>query len=147
MFDLDGFENAQFHRQTKRVRVEALAPFFAEDAEPEFEVRGLTSDELHKSMDAGSTAKTLGAVVDAISANKEQVQKVREAIGLVGDTPAEVRKRIEMLVHGSVVPKLSHRSAAKLAENFPIEFMQLTNQITELTGLGASLEKQNADSP
>jgi len=147
MFDLDGFENHEFHRRTKRVRVEALAPFFDEKAVPEFEVRGLTSDELHGAMDAGATAKNLGAVVKAIATNKEQVNEIRAAIGLSEDTPAEVRKRIEMLVHGSVEPKLTHRSAAKLAENFPIEFMQLTNEITELTGLGASMEKPEADSP
>lgn len=147
MFNLDGFENHEFHRRTKRVRVEALAPFFDIGSEPEFEVRGLSSDELHTSMDAGATAKNLSAVVKAIAGSKEQVDEIRAAIGLTEDTPAEVRKRIEMLVQGSVEPKLNHRAAAKIAENFPIEFMQLTNEITELTGLGAAMEKPEADSP
>ena len=70
MFDLDGFENHEFHRRTKRVRVEALAPFFDEKAVPEFEVRGLNSDELHGAMDAAATATNFGTVVKAVATNK-----------------------------------------------------------------------------
>jgi hypothetical protein len=147
MFDTEGFENASFYPRQKVVSVKALAAFFLDGAEPEFTVRGLTSDELHSSVEAGSRAKTLDNVVRAIGENKEAVNAIREAIGLKEDTPAEVRKRIEMLVAGCVKPVFSHRTAAKLAENFPIEFMLLTNEITELTGLGASLEKPSADSP
>ena len=144
MFDLERFENHEFFPRTKRVGVKALAHFFADDAEPVIEVRGLNSDELHSAMEAGSKAKSVEAVIQALSDHSDQVAKIREAIGLGNGTPAEVRKRIEMLVHGSVTPKMSHLVAAKLAENFPIEFMQLTNEITELTGLGADMEKPEA---
>jgi hypothetical protein len=74
------------------------------------------------------------------------VQAIRAAIVLTGDTPGEIAKRVEMLVTGSVTPKIEHATAAKLAENFPIEFLMLTNAITELTGMGFDMGKPAAAS-
>jgi hypothetical protein len=52
-----------------------------------------------------------------------------------------------MLTAGSVDPEITLPVAVKLAEKFPIEFMTLTNVITELTGLGFEYAKQKAASP
>jgi hypothetical protein len=51
-----------------------------------------------------------------------------------------------MLVMGSVSPKIELPAAVKLAECFPIEFLSLTNEISELTGKGAELVKPQAAS-
>jgi hypothetical protein len=48
---------------------------------------------------------------------------------------------MEMLVAGCVAPKLDHAIAAKLAEVCPVEFYDLTNRITNLTGQGGSRVK------
>ena len=45
---------------------------------------------------------------------------------------------------GSVAPAVSLPVAVKLAEAFPIEFLQLTNEISDLTGRGADLVKPQA---
>ena len=42
--------------------------------------------------------------------------------------------------------KLPLLAAVKLAENFPIEFLSLTNEISELTGQGSELVKPPAAS-
>jgi hypothetical protein len=67
-------------------------------------------------------------------------------LGLIKDTPGEIAKRLEMLVMGSVAPAVSLPVAVKLAEAFPIEFLQLTNEISDLTGRGADLVKPQAAS-
>jgi hypothetical protein len=71
---------------------------------------------------------------------------VRKALGLTADTPGEIAKRLEMLTLGSVAPAISLPVAVKLAEAFPIEFLTLTNEISELTGKGAEMVKPPAAS-
>jgi hypothetical protein len=145
-FNLDQFERARFEPRTERVLVEGLAPFFAEGEEAAFVVRGLTSVELHNAMEAGKRQTAIEAIVSAIGTKQEQVEAIRKAIGISKDTPGEIAKRLEMLVAGAVEPKLSLPQAVKLAEAFPVEFMQLTNTITMLTGKGFEMGKPEASS-
>ena len=116
--------------------VPALSDFFDEGETPEWEVRGLSAVELHKAMEAGKRQGSIEAIVKAIAANQDQAGAVRKALGLTKDTPGEIAKRLEMLVMGSVAPAVSLPVAVKLAEAFPIEFLQLTNEISDLTGRG-----------
>ena len=145
-FDLDRFERAKFAPRQQNVPVEALADFFAEGEAPVWVVRGLSANELHRAMEAATRQKSVEAVVRAIAAGGDQVQAVRQALGLTADTPGEIAKRLEMLVMGSVAPKLELPTAVKLAEAFPVEFLSLTNTITELTGKGSDLVKPEAAS-
>ena len=145
-FDLDRFERAKFAPRQQNVPVEALADFFAEGEAPVWVVRGLSANELHRAMEAATRQKSVEAVVRAIAAGGDQVQAVRQALGLTADTPGEIAKRLEMLVMGSVAPKLELPTAVKLAEAFPVEFLSLTNTITELTGKGSDLVKPAAAS-
>ena len=146
-FDVSQFQRAEFKPRTSKVSVPALAPFFGKDEEPEWEVRQLSASELFNAMDAKSRRTGLEAVVNAISNTGSVGDAVRAAIGLTKDAPGEVVKRLEMLVTGSVNPKVELPDAVKLAERFPIEFMQITNEITVLTGKGAEMVKPEAASP
>lgn len=135
-FDLARFERAKFEPRTATVKVDALASFFAEGEAPEWKVRGLNSDELHRALEAGKRQSSVESIVKAIAASGDQAAAVRRALGLSGDTPGEVAKRLEMLVMGSVSPSIELPVAVKLAEAFPVDFLALTNRITELTGKG-----------
>lgn len=145
-FDAERFDRAEMAPRTKRVPVPALAAWFAEGEPAEWEVRGLTATELHRAIEAGKRQGSVDAIVKAIAANADQTQAVRRALGLTSDTPGEIAKRIELLVLGSVVPKVEMPTAVRLAERFPIEFMQLTNEVGELTGMGFDLVKPPAAS-
>lgn len=145
-FDGDGFERAEFKPRTKRVPVPALAAFFAEGEPVEFEVRSLSATELHRAMDAGARQGSVETIVKAIAGNGDQAAAIRKALGLGKDTPGEIAKRLEMVVAGCISPVLTLPQAVKLAERFPIEFLTLTNEITELTGKGADLVKPRAAS-
>lgn len=146
MFDLNRFEQAKFESKKARVAVEALAPFFDEGEPAEWEVRGLTASELHNALEAEKRQGNIESIVRAIATKAEQAQAIRSALGLNADTPGEIAKRLELLVAGSVAPKIDLSAAVKLAEAFPIEFMVLTNKISELTGKGADLVKPGAAS-
>jgi hypothetical protein len=145
-FDLERFERAKFEPRRKVVAVESLAAFFAEGEAPEWEVRGLTANELHRAMEASRRQGNMEAIVKAMTTNAEQVSTMRKALGLTTDTPGEIAKRLEMLVMGSVSPAIELPVAVKLAEAFPVEFLMLTNEITELTGKGAEMGKPAAAS-
>lgn len=145
-FNAEKFERSKFEARRAKVPVPALSDFFDEGETPEWEVRGLSAVELHKAMEAGKRQGSIEAIVKAIAANQDQAGAVRKALGLTKDTPGEIAKRLEMLVMGSVAPAVSLPVAVKLAEAFPIEFLQLTNEISDLTGRGADLVKPPAAS-
>ena len=145
-FDLERFERAKLEPRRKVVAVESLAAFFAEGEAPEWQVRGLTANELHRAMEASRRQGSMEAIVKAMTTSAEQVATVRKALGLSNDTPGEIAKRLEMLVMGSVSPAIELPVAVKLAEAFPDEFMHLTNEITVLTGQGSDLGKPEAAS-
>jgi len=146
-FNADKFERTKLEPRRARVPVPALAPFFDEGEAPEWEVRGLSATELHRALDAGKRQGAIESVVRALATSGDQAQAVRKALGLSADTPGEIAKRLEMLVMGSVAPIIELPAAVKLAESFPIEFLSLTNEITELTGKGFDLGKPQAASP
>lgn len=145
-FQLERFESAKFEPRREIVEVDALAPFF-DDGEPAvWEVRGLSSTELHRALEASRRQSDVKSIVQAIAASADQAQAVRAALGLSGDTPGEIAKRLEMLVMGSVAPKIELTTAVKIAEAFAIEFLSLTNTISALTGKGFDLVKPGAAS-
>jgi hypothetical protein len=146
-FSTDLFQRAEYTPRTEVVPVPALAEFFGPDEAAQFTVRGLTAPELHKAIEAGTRQKALDGVVKAIASQKDQIEAIRSALGLSADMPGEIAKRMEMLVAGSVTPKLDLASVVKLANTFPVEFYDLTNRITTLTGQGASRVKPQASSP
>lgn len=145
-FDVDKFEQAKFAHRQRAIEVEALAAFFAEGEAPVWTVRGLSSVELHRAMEASQRQRGVENIVKAIAQGGDQAQAVRKALGLSNDTPGEIAKRLEMLVMGSVAPAIALPTAVKLAENFAIEFLSLTNAISELTGRGADVVKPEAAS-
>jgi hypothetical protein len=145
-FSAERFERAKFEARRQRVQVDALAAFF-DDGEPAvWEVRGLSSAELHRALEASRRQDSVESIVKAIAASGDQAEAVRRALGLSKGTPGEIAKRLEMLVMGSVAPVVELPIAVKLAEAFPIEFLSLTNAITELTGKGFDLVKPEAAS-
>jgi hypothetical protein len=145
-FAADRFERAAFEPRRLAVDVDALAQFFDDGEKPVWEVRGLSSSELHRALEAGKRQGSVEQIVRAITATGDQAAAVRAALGLSKDTPGEIAKRLEMLVMGSVAPVIELPVAVKLAEAFPIEFLTLTNAISELTGQGYDLVKPAAAS-
>lgn len=145
-FQAERFERAQFEPRRETVPVEALAAFFDEGEPAVWQVRGLSSSELHRALEAGKRQGSIETIVRAIASGGNQADAVRAALGLTKDTPGEIAKRLEMLVMGSLAPKIELPAAVKLAEAFPIEFLSLTNTISELTGKGFDLVKPSAAS-
>ena len=146
-FDANRFDQAEFKPRTKRVPVPGLAAFFSGEDPAEWEVRGLNASELHRAAEAKQRQATLQTVVEALASSGEKAAELRKALGLDGNTtPGEIAKRQQMLTMGSVCPVIDEAAAVKLSEAFPIEFLQLTNEITELTGQGFDLVKPAAAS-
>lgn len=146
-FDLHRFAQAEFTPRTHVVQVPGLAAFFADNEPAEWVVRSLTAAQLQGAIEAKQRQAAVATVVDAIANSGEKAQELRRALGLAGEVPGEVVKRLEMLVSGSVNPAIDMPTAVKLAGAFPVEFLALTNTIIELTGKGFDLKKPSAASP
>jgi hypothetical protein len=140
-FDAAKFSRLSLSPRTARVHLPALAGFFEKGEKPEFEVRGLEGVELSRCHDAVRTNRDIAELAGQILAgdSADKVTAIREAMGIGERVPDEIAKRVEMLVIGSVEPKLDREAALKLCKALPIEFYQLTNEITRLTGEGARL--------
>lgn len=144
-FDAKRFMKTKWQPRTEDVPVPGLKGFFPEGENPVWKVRGLTGQEIGQANEAPDNFKTMAAAVEALAgaqAMKEKVSAIRDLLGLGGKTPADVAKRLEHLVLGSVDPPCTLDLAVKLCEAFPIEFFELTNKILRLTGLGQMPGKQ-----
>lgn len=137
-FDSNKFMKQEFKRRTQEVKVPDLKEWFG-DSEPVWVVRGLTGVELARVNEAGSKNVLSSQLLDLVlsKSDRDTVTSLKHQLGLGDDTPADIAKRLEMLVVGAVDPEVSLEVAVKLAETFPIEFSTLTNAVMTLTGKGS----------
>ena len=142
-FDVNKFQNAKFIQRTEDVKVDALKMFFGPKEEPIFKVRNLTGEELGRVNQAIQRHKNTAAILDGLlsNINKEQIEAIKQSLGSTDKTPDDIARRLEMLSLGCIDPKLDIQACVKLCKCFPIEFYDLTNTITRLTGLGSELGK------
>lgn len=146
-FDIERFENTKMRRKTQDVPVPDLAAFFGEGEPLVWVIQTLTAAEIARCNEAKDRAGQIGNVLEALSApGSAQVDAMRKALGLSKDTPADVAKRIQILVEGSVSPKVTHSQAVLFSERFAADFYQLTNKILILTDSGFDLVKPAAAS-
>ena len=137
-FNAKGFMNQPFDARTEDVIVAELASWFDKDEKPVFTVRGLTFEELNKADNAADNSKAMLNLVATLQTKDGAAiaEGVKDAFGIGKDTPANMIKRINHLVMGSVSPTIDEELAVKLASTYPIEFTQISNKIIELTGKG-----------
>jgi hypothetical protein len=136
-FDAKQFIKTKFKKRTHPVPVPDLQAFFPE-GEAVWTVRGLTGQEMGRADMASENQKSIVALISGLTSDssKEKAQAVKDALGIGGNTPAAILKRIEHLIIGSVEPECTRDMAVKLCECYPVEFLTLTNKILELTGQG-----------
>ena len=143
-FNKNAFTKQKFEHRTDTVSVPALSDWF--DGDPDWVVRNLSGNEMSMCQESSEKNKNISAITEALvtSNQKEKVDALRAIIGNTDDVTDDMAKRLEMIVYGSVEPEIDTSIAIKLAENFPVEFMQITNKITIMTGMGASKVKPKA---
>jgi hypothetical protein len=150
-FDAAKFVSAAFRPRTADVAVPDLRHFFFDLAEgevPTWKVRGLTGEELARVNESTARNRSRNAIAEALlSKDADKLKEgIQELIGPASTVPDDLAKRLEMLVIGSVEPAVDQQLAVKLSQAFPVEFFQLTNKVTELTGMGAEVGKPQRSS-
>jgi len=137
-FDSKKFLKEKFSPRTEAVPVPDLKDYFGEGKECVWIVRGLTGQELGRCVEAAERHKTLSALVNGIAAGMatEITDAIKSLVGVSGETPTDISKRIDQLVIASIDPICTMDLAVRLCEVFPVEFYMITNKITELTGQG-----------
>ena len=143
-FDAKKFLKTKFTPRTEAVPVPDLAAFFPEGSEALWKVRGLTGQELGRVNEAAERNKTAAAVLEAVvsAGDKEKTAAIREMLGIAVNVPPDISRRLALLAAGSVDPPCTEELAVRLCEAFPVEFFQLTQTITRLTGQGHMPGKQ-----
>ena len=141
-FDINAFDLAQVKFPTKKIPVPELKAFFDEDETPEFEIRGLTGNELAIVNEAVETVNKTRIMIEALSKGSESAMKkgLETFLNKVGDesSPEDAVRRLKMLELGTV-PSLPEHICVKLASAKGTMFYKLTNEIIRMTGDGAEL--------
>ena len=137
-FDQKRFLRTKMEARTEDISVPDLSVFFLDGEPIIWTVRGLTGQELGRANEAAAKNKLVAATMDALAgmSAREQIEEIKNALGLGGNVPDDIAKRIEYLTAGSVNPAITQEVAVKLCETYPIEFYELTNAIIRLTGKG-----------
>ena len=145
-FNKDIFIHEKFIPREEEIPVPDLKDFFDEGESPVWKVRGLTGVEVARSNEAMERNKNIGAILEGLIARdqREKVESVKKLIGIDEKVPNDIAKRIELLILGSIEPKIDTQIAVKLCKVFPVEFYEITNKITLLTGRGHVPGKQKA---
>jgi hypothetical protein len=148
-FDVKGFQKAKFTPRTEDVSVPDLKEWFGPKDSPVWKVRGLEGSELGYVNETAARNRNITAILEGIVSpeDPEKIQGIRDLLGMAGNTPEDVARRLEMLVLGSVDPNCDMDLAVKMCRVFPIEFFQLTNKITQLTGQGQIPGKKKSYGP
>ena len=143
-FDAAKFQRQDFYTRVEEVQIDVMAPFFPEGELPIFKIKCLSADEVARTNDAIKTAKMAESMLDALSTmNKpDMVKSFKDQLGYGNDVNADVQRRIELIIYGTIEPALPRELIVKMAENLPTAFYKLSNRITEITGLGNELGKQ-----
>ena len=137
-FDQKRFLKTKMEARTEDISVPDLSAFFLDGEPIIWTVRGLTGQELGRANEAAAKNKLVAATMDALAgmSAREQIEEIKNALGLGGNVPDDIAKRIEYLTAGSVKPAITLEVAVKLCETYPVEFYELTNAIIRLTGKG-----------
>jgi hypothetical protein len=145
--DYKGFMRAKFIPRTAFIEVPEIAEWFGKDQAPGFMVRGLSGDELAISnLEATKdivdlSQKLLSGVVDSMS---DALKVLFDAH--TDEIPSVMAKNFHLFMFGLLTPDIPEGERLEFAEKFskrlPVDFLRVTNKITELTGMGQTAEKQ-----
>ncbi|MBE9533900.1 MAG: hypothetical protein IMF03_02790 [Proteobacteria bacterium] len=136
-FDAKKFLQTQLVPREETVPVPDMKDFFPEGEKPEWKVRGLTGVELARSNEAVARNKDIAAILEGLISqnNQAKIDSVKQLIGTDDKVPNDIAKRIELFIMGSV-EAVDIDIANKICTAFPVEFFEITNKITVLTGQG-----------
>lgn len=137
-FNSKKFMKTEFQPRTQKVPVPDMADWFDQDTPAEFTVRGLTGNELAITHEAVDKHRNIAGLISGLLSgqSQEKIEAIRTSLGVTEDVPGEIARRLEMITTACIDPHLDMDVAVKIAQVYPIEFYEITNTITKLTGQG-----------
>jgi len=142
-FDSKAFSKTKFEPRTAEIKIPELKEFFGGD-DPVFVVRGLTGIELANALDSSTTIRARAELAEALldGTSEDRTDAIKVAFGIGNDVPNELARYHELIIRGTVIPKIPREVSVKLAETFPIDHKNLAITILNLTGQGQLAKKK-----
>jgi len=137
-FDAKKFLEEKFEPRRKSYPVPQLASWFPKGEKPVWVIKSIGAAEIGRADESVGNEAMTDKILTALTAmnSEEVVDKIRELMGRSGDKPKTIAKRIYHLIYGSVDPVCTLELAVRLCDNFPVLFLELTNEILMLSGQG-----------
>lgn len=143
-FDVQKYLKTKFERRTEDFPVPALKDWFDEGSPVVWTVQGLTGMEIGRANEAAKKQNVSTAMLEGLLSMRapEIKDSVKALLGQTEIAPEDYARRIEHLMVGSVNPKCDLDLALQLCKAHPVTFLEITNQIVKLTGMGMEPGKQ-----
>ena len=146
-FDLANFRKAKFQERVEDVPLSGLTAsgFAGYEGEGEeakalpvvFQVRGLTAEELAKADQEADNSKVLLQVAERLAGTEsERAKGLLEGLGLGDGTPKALAKKLSHVQMAVLKPSLKIQDVVRIADAYPMDFLELTVRIYNLTGQG-----------
>lgn len=110
-----------------------------------FKVRGLSGTDIVMVSSRRDTNVFVEMLSDALvkKNGKDGGEAIKGLLGLFDEElHPELKYRVEILVRGSLEPKIDYPMAVKLARDFYVVLHRLSEKILELSGQGAQVKKK-----
>lgn len=138
-FNKEKFLSSNLVAREMEVDVPDLKDWFDDGEKPVWKIKGLSGYELGRAEEAAQKNLKIRDIIEGIlsQSSKKRVDAVKELAGVAEDrVPQDIAKRMEMLILGSIDPQCDYQLAGRICKDFPIEFYDITNKISQLTGQG-----------
>ena len=135
-FDIERFRKAKLTHRQVEVKLPELKDWFGEGVEPIFHVRGLSGEEFYNVREAEQKRAAFKEIADRMLSGDGAAfaDAIEEFFGAV---PAEYVRRVEVLIQGTVDPKLDRPNATKFITHYPVSAHTVCEEILRQTGLGS----------
>jgi hypothetical protein len=137
-FDAKKFLETKFEPRTKKYPVPQLKDWFPEGEKAVWIIKSIGAADIGRADESVGNEAITDKILTALTAmnSADVVDKIKELMGKSGDKPKTIAKRIYHLMYGSVDPVCTLELAVRLCDNFPVLFLELTNEILMLSGQG-----------
>jgi hypothetical protein len=142
-FDKDAFMAATLEARTQDFPVPHLKEWFGEKDKPTWKIKNLTGAQLGIVDELADSRPIVDEIIDAISSKsrKAVADEVKKLVGNTEDKTKMMARRIYLLQYGSV-PECELDVAVKYCDEFPTQFIAITNAIILLSGQGSVSKKK-----
>ena len=135
-FDAKKYTKEERRARTGAVEVPALSDYFDEGEEALWQTRGISGYEYLELKNSIGDPETISAAITAIAGFGDQVEAVKQMLGIMPDLTENDRLNMLLFVAGSVDESINFELAKRILNDHFTTYCRIVSSIDQLTGIG-----------